>query len=519
MNQQHEPTHRPTNALLWLALICSALPFLTATVAPLCDMPNHLARIHVLANYGEERIYSDFYTIDLQVLPNLALDAIATPLAKLVGTPMAGTLFLIGTGVITVLGAGWVAAAQSRSAGVAAALAALFFHTIALEYGLVNFVFGSGFMLLAFGAWIATRERSPFLRIAVSVPFATLLFFTHLMPLAFYAVLVFAYEMARANRREGLREPFPAVAVATGTQFVIPAVLYLGFSPTRSELGGWQFPSAVKKLSQIGSTFMIGDGVADLVFSAAVALVAVVIVIVARPRFGRGGLVALLALAVLFALTPQRTATADNISLRIPPVLALVIAAFVELRPRSRRLATLATTLIAALLVGRTAQISVKWLREAPEYDAILEAAKKIPPGSTLFTLRDPEHRVRIRQTWHPPLAHAAGLAMLEQPLWLPQLFANDGQQPLVVRSPSLLAMRMPRGDFMPTYHSPVDFAEWLRVFRELHSEREVYYHSAAGVAPVCVLHVHGTLAESLPTQGLTLLGSGYRWNLWQLPR
>lgn len=513
--------------LFWIAVLATALPFLVVDVAPLCDLPNHLGRIHVLANLDKVSGYSEFYVEDPVILPNLALDSVATPLARFMPTTRASQVFCLMMALSVVLGAAAVAYAQRRSAGVAAALAACCLHTVSLEYGFVNYTAGIGCALLAIAAWIRSRDMDPTSRMTLSVPLALVVFFCHLMPFVFYGVIVASYEIARAVQRRSKGAPlllaFESAPIAAA-QFIAPVVLYLGYSPTAAELGGtWTSVGFGKKLSQLVSVFRIGDGDADLVFTGAVLAVGLLLFIITRPQLRLTGLLSLAGMLLLFFIAPQKTATADNISIRIPAAIALVFAAFIGLHTdgHRHRLRVL-TFALAGLTIGRSAQITWKWWSEADTYTAIRQGFGAIREGSTLFTLRDVPNRVEIRRTWHPPLAHVAGLALLEHPVWVPQLFANEGQQPLVVRNPSLLETRSPRGDPMPTYRSPEDFGRWLDEFRRLHQARELSRAAADyEIGHACVLHLHGTDRDSLrelPLRRAVQLAQGDRWTLWQLP-
>ena len=508
--------HRPALSawLLALALLLGVLPFLTVGIAPLCDLPNHLGRVHVLAHFDEDPLYAEFYVREPAVLPNLALDLIAVPLAQVCSTECASVLFTLLLALVWVGGAAATARALGHSAGFAAALAATTLHSLALEYGFVNYVFGLGLAALAFAAWVATRTR-PVLRLLLVVPLAVAVFFCHLMPLVFLGVLVGCYEFAtwlgsRPRSAASLGRSIAQVAAV----FVVPAVLYLGFSPTRAELtGSWTMPELSKKLSQLATPFSIGGGVADFWFTGALAVALLLLATVGRARLRPFAILVVVVMFGLFLITPQKTATADNISLRLPPAIAFLLVCLlrVDAHTLSNRRLRICAAAVATLLLARTAQITIKWRAEAHTYTAISEAFAKAPRGASVYTLRDVPNRRQIRETWHPPLAHAAGLALLEQPVWIPQLFANDGQQPLVVRDPELLATRFVRGDPMPTYRDATDFATWLDALQ-----------SSLPDSPAVVLHLHSgnspELTAAAIAKGATELGRGDRWAVWNLP-
>jgi hypothetical protein len=61
-----------------LAMMLVGVPVFSTVLPPLLDYPNHLARMHLLAE-GDDA----FYSVRWAALPNLAEDLIVPPLARL----------------------------------------------------------------------------------------------------------------------------------------------------------------------------------------------------------------------------------------------------------------------------------------------------------------------------------------------------------------------------------------------------------------------------------------------------
>jgi hypothetical protein len=71
-------------ALLFAALFAAAaVPVLVCDTLPLFDYPNHLARMHILADLARSPDLQRFYTIEWRPVPNLAMDAIVPALAHI----------------------------------------------------------------------------------------------------------------------------------------------------------------------------------------------------------------------------------------------------------------------------------------------------------------------------------------------------------------------------------------------------------------------------------------------------
>ncbi|MGO8919098.1 MAG: hypothetical protein ACLQJR_24620, partial [Stellaceae bacterium] len=95
-------------ALLFAALFAAAaLPVLLCDTLPLFDYPNHLARMHILADFAQSPALQRYYEIAWRPLPNLAMDLVVPPLAGLLPLAWAGkafvllTLFLLAGGAAT----------------------------------------------------------------------------------------------------------------------------------------------------------------------------------------------------------------------------------------------------------------------------------------------------------------------------------------------------------------------------------------------------------------------------------
>src|SRR5204863_6565383 len=80
-----------------LVMILVSAPLFSTVLPPLFDYPNHLARMHVLSEGGNQ-----FYAVHWEPVPNLAQDLIVPPLARLIPLDIASTLFLVAIfGLIT----------------------------------------------------------------------------------------------------------------------------------------------------------------------------------------------------------------------------------------------------------------------------------------------------------------------------------------------------------------------------------------------------------------------------------
>src|ERR1700757_958927 len=137
----------------------TALPVLIVATPPLLDYPNHLARMHIEADYQRSPILQQFYALDWRPIPNLAVDLVVPPLARIMPLAWAGKTFLL---TIFLLMTGGAAALHRVLFGRWSAwslLAFLVLYNRILLWGFVNFLFGIGLLMAATASWIALRER------------------------------------------------------------------------------------------------------------------------------------------------------------------------------------------------------------------------------------------------------------------------------------------------------------------------------------------------------------------------
>src|SRR5216683_1319595 len=187
--------------LFAIFFIVAAVPILVVETVPLFDYPNHLARMHILAQDGRSAIIGRFYTAEWRPIPNLAMDLVVPLLSRVMPLALAGKSFLLA---IFLLIAGGTAALHRVLFGRWSAwslLAFLLLYNRILLWGFVNFLFGVGLLLFALTSWIGLRERAMWQRLAIATGFACALYLAHLFAFAVYALVVPGYELARLHRQ------------------------------------------------------------------------------------------------------------------------------------------------------------------------------------------------------------------------------------------------------------------------------------------------------------------------------
>ena len=92
-------------AAIHILLIGAVLsPMIWAEYPPLVDYPNHLARIHVLATLDHNPHLQRFSIANWSLLPNVAMDALLVPLARVIPIYLLGKLFVVAIMLLFVAG-------------------------------------------------------------------------------------------------------------------------------------------------------------------------------------------------------------------------------------------------------------------------------------------------------------------------------------------------------------------------------------------------------------------------------
>jgi hypothetical protein len=418
-------------ALAALSLAAVAPLFLTPYPS-LDDYFHHLARAHILSE-DAAGVLGWYYTIEWNILPNLAMDVIVPPLASIVPLEVAGRLFVGLSLVLIVSGTMALHAALYGRLTWWPLVVCLILWNRSFLYGLVNYIFTLGLMLWALAAWVHWRERAAAFRLPVFAAIATVLFFGHMLAMGIYAVVVVGYELARwwdrpPHRGEAARDG----AIALG-QFVVPVAFFLLTSPTGEFAGAvayiddW-FRHKLRGFHHLFFNYYIWlDRLTFLAVMLAIAVGLVMRWIVVHRQMR---LALVLGLAI-YLLMPDTLFDAGAASYRLPVALACVFfAASAPLRlpwPRAVAAALLVLFLVRMGLVGER---YVEFDRVYRDYVATIREA--MPEGATMLTVaeRMPDYHREFHQ---PQLIYLGALAIIERSAFDPGFatFAHPGKQPV----------------------------------------------------------------------------------------
>lgn len=417
--------------LVSLAFVVSLTPLFLVDMPPIADLPNHLARIHILRTAGADPVLNQYYAVAWGILPNLVMDWLLVvldwiPLMAAGSFSVALTFLLILTGVLllqhTLLG----------RLSVLALFAVLLLYNRMLLWGMVNYLMGVGVLLIAFALWVRMREDAAIKRILVSSTMALAVFFCHLFPFGIYALSVGAFELQSLLKRENRNfMAWRQTIFIGGVQFILPVIAFIflsptsGYAQTRLAFGDFSRKLVTVPFMTFNNYNLLLDLASLVLVSALVAFLLLRSIVKIRQEMW--GVIGLLS-AVHF-LMPQYLMSSPGADLRtFFPLLFIAIAA-VELKKGSKTAINVAVGVFGLLFVGRTLVVADHWQRAdrevLPEYRELIAS---LPVGASVgsyFYLSDNKWFV------DPPHQHYVTLAIIEKSAYVPSLFAHPGQQPV----------------------------------------------------------------------------------------
>jgi hypothetical protein len=170
-------------------------PLLWASVPPLVDYPNHLARMWILVHREEIPELARDYVVHWRILPDLAMDFVVPALSTVMPVELAGRVFIALTMLGLIAGTATLHRVLHGRFAVWPVWSVLFVYNAVLFWGFLSCLFAIAVYLFMFSAWIATREWRMVPRILVFAAAGALLFLLHLFAFGLYGLSVSSYEV------------------------------------------------------------------------------------------------------------------------------------------------------------------------------------------------------------------------------------------------------------------------------------------------------------------------------------
>jgi hypothetical protein len=420
-----------TSTLIWLFLGAFAIiviPFWLCSPLPLSDYPNHVARMHIIANLASSADLARYYIVKWEFIPNLAMDILVPLLIPAMSAEAASLLFAALSLFMMVSGAIVLHKKLYGRWSVVPFLAFLLLYNRHFLWGFLNYLFSVGLGLWILAAHIHFRERGKLFRIVLFTVLSVLLMVSHLHAFGSYAILVGGYELSIAWRN---RRQFPwADLFVSAAQFVVPAIMFLTLSSTTGRAGDIKWSSPFDKLAgllDMVNNYSLPLDVATFLILAGLAAVGL---FTRRLSVHRDLRLPLILLFIIYLCLPRQIFASFGADRRLLVMVALALVAALDVRVESARTRTALVVGFAALFVVRMGVIGVNWVHAQKVYDPILTAIDQLPQGVRVAVVSGGDVFPYLQ---NPPLEHVPNMAVISKNVYMNSLFADPGKQILHV--------------------------------------------------------------------------------------
>jgi hypothetical protein len=360
------------------------------------------------------------------------MDILVPSLAGILGIETSGRIFIFLIFVVTVCGALLVNKALYGRVSIGAFFVFCILYNGILAWGFMNFLFGLGMAMLAFGVYLLFQKNGALSRIIISSLLSMVVFICHLYAFVIYGILVIFYEIFKVlelRSDTSIVKLFRNLSIA-GTQAIVPIICFIYFSPMSSGhvVSQIQFGNFRRKLE--GLSFMFGNynqGI-DLICYVSIALFIGFMLWRRRIMIARPMLAALAFLCGVFVIIPAVIFSSSSADRRLIVAIALVAVSSLHLSVRSWRelLAAAATIGSVCLLQIGIAQHS--WAAYEPRLRSYLTAFQKVEEGSNVAVAVDPN------ASWFPiNIRGVPSLLVLQGNAFPSQQFLWRGQNPVAL--------------------------------------------------------------------------------------
>lgn len=379
----------------WLVLaLLSATPFLFVTVVPFNDLPNHVGRHYVFLNVGHDPFLQRFYSLHWSLIGNLGIDLIVRAIGPWLGADLATHVAVSLIPPLTIAGI----YALSRSLNGRVSPSALLATPLVLNWplitGFANFCLSAAIALLVLALWIRLRSLNVIARFVLFTPLALLTWLAHTAGWGLLGLGVLAFECSRAwnpnfQWKPLLLAPFQTAPFAT----VFVLILFWRHNSGNGAASAYGPDLLKAKAVAIMSLMREHFVVWDMISTAILLALFVLMYHASGRRYVRAGLFIALAYLVAFLLCPQELFKSGFADRRLL-VYAVIMAALAIGAPSdaansaaARHWLRLTVSAVLALFVARVAVATVVWSRASRAHEQHLALLQAVPPHSRIFGL------------------------------------------------------------------------------------------------------------------------------------
>lgn len=423
--------------ILWLSaalMVAAVTPLFLMQYPALDDYPHHLSRVYILSQ-GAGGALARYYSIDWQLLPNLAMDLVVPPLTALLPIEVAGRVF-VGLSLLF-MASGTIAlyATLHRELSWWPLLVFLLLWNRVFLWGFSNYLFTLGLMLWALAGWVHFRGRSAAFRVPVFGVIALVLFFFHLSAFGVYALAVGGYELNRLDWRSPDHRAKIRELGLSAVQFAIPILLFVLQSPTSDYATAFIYPDQFikHKFRGLHHLFLNYYLWFDRLVFVVLALGFLALLVLRRIAIHNHMRVPLAVLIVAYLVMPQTLFDTGSADYRLPVPLLMLLIASTRVTARGIPFVKVVAPALLALFLVRMGLIAAQWYTFDRVYQTFVDVIEeKLPEGATMVTIatRMPDYHTEF---YRPQLMYLSAFAIIKKQVFDPSfsVFSHPGKQPV----------------------------------------------------------------------------------------
>ena len=446
------------------------VPLFLTEIPPLLDYPNHLARMEILHRLPGDADLAKIYGTNWRIVPNIGIDLTMPALMRLLPLMAAGKVFVALALILPLAGVIALHRAVFQTFSYWPLAAGLVAYNRLFFSGFLNFLIGVGLAMLAAALWVMWRERPAWQRVGSAAAAAIVIFFCHLIAIAFYGLLLLSAELVRFFWMRRLGHGSLARLASIAVPFVIPAILYLRAPISGGDpVGGHGLVDALRhyywalaagppglKLYGLTGPFLTYNRLLD---AGAVVLVLAVLALFAIQRrltISPPLIGALALLMIAYPVVPfflMQTAWVDQ---RMPILAGFLLFAGTWPRVQSGRTGRLMLIAFAVAILARTFVIGQVWSHHDAQIADFRRVIAPVQPGDRVLVVQternaDPDAMVNrpdsvCAMLENDATMHLPALLVIEHKAFWPLLFTAPTKQPVKV-NPPYDAISLPEGE------------------------------------------------------------------------
>lgn len=465
------------SAVLLLLQLC---PIWATPYPAMHDYPNHLARVHILHEYGENKSYQALYERDTRPIPNLAIDLIVSTFMSIASVETSSKMFLSLMVIVFNLGIHLFGFAVNRGPYWSVLACTFFTYNFAFSYGFVNYLFGVGVFFGTLAIWLHFRPHWTLARIVLTSLLTLVCYVSHLSAFVFFSLSIVCLTGIQLIKDRLLRIEH----VLGLTVLVPPMLLYFlyshGIDGTAPMI--WWRPLLVKKVTGLVYPFLTYDLFIDL----GLGLGFVVFVLFLLRGKGRATInwesILLSGMFVaLYLCAPMSGAQSSYVDRRflLPATLFLLLGLKINVLNKTGRHILIGLLCLTILRLG---EVVYYWNRIGGEVQAQVHMLDKLPSGVRLYPMVLHESSAR-NWLWDMHFFFTAHYATIYRNAFVPTIYAWKGAHPLNLRTDNNDYFQVEQGtpfanvnwevifsnyDYLWGYKLPEEFSRFLATKGEL---------------------------------------------------